>query len=389
MSNKEKVYRELQRHLDSQAVGFPATKSGAEIRLLKHIFSPEEAQIALCLDYRPEPVEKIYTKAKKYIGSPESLSKILDTIEKRGGIESIKVENKKHYFNVPLIVGMYEGMLHNLTPEFIEDFEAYTSDPKFGVALLSTELPQQRTIPIEKSIETKSNVSTFDEAKTLLKQAVQTFAIWECICRKKKRIVGEPCKATDRLETCLVVGEAAQRLIDCDKAKQIDLNEAIDILEKNQKQGLVLQPSNTEKVDFICSCCGCCCGMLAIHKQLAKPVDFWASNFYAAIDAESCDSCGVCERRCQVEAAKIPSDNEPASIDLNRCIGCGLCVPVCPKKAIKLEKKASEVKPPTTREDLVDIIMAKKKGKIGKLKVTGKLVVDAVTTGQTHLLKKN
>jgi hypothetical protein len=27
MNNNEKVYRKLQKHLDSQAVGFPATKS--------------------------------------------------------------------------------------------------------------------------------------------------------------------------------------------------------------------------------------------------------------------------------------------------------------------------------------------------------------------------
>jgi hypothetical protein len=50
-------------------------------------------------------------------------------------------------------------------------------------------------------------------------------------------------------------------------------------------------------------------------------------------------------------------------------------------------KKASEVIPPQTREELFDIIMDRKKGKFGKLMVTGKLLFDAVRTGQTHLLK--
>jgi hypothetical protein len=45
------------------------------------------------------------------------------------------------------------------------------------------------------------------------------------------------------------------------------------------------------------------------------------------------------------------------------------------------------VRPPKTREDLYEIIMAKKKGKLGKLKLTGKLIVDAVRTGQSNLLK--
>jgi electron transport complex protein RnfB len=167
----------------------------------------------------------------------------------------------------------------------------------------------------------------------------------------------------------------------------IELDEAISILEKNQKQGLVLQPSNTKQADFICSCCGCCCGMLRIHKSIPKPVDFWASNFYAKIDFDTCEGCENCEKRCQVGAVAISEKTQQATIDLNRCIGCGLCVPVCPQKAITLQKKSKEIKPPPTREDLYDIIMAKKKGKFGKLKITKKLIMDALTTGQIHLFR--
>ncbi len=42
---------------------------------------------------------------------------------------------------------------------------------------------------------------------------------------------------------------------------------------------------------------------------------------------------------------------------------------------------------PATREDLYDHIMANKKGSLGKLKLTGKLVKDVVITGNTQLLK--
>jgi len=58
-----------------------------------------------------------------------------------------------------------------------------------------------------------------------------------------------------------------------------------------------------------------------------------------------------------------------------------------PPKSHVPEKKPTEAIPPQTREDLLDIIMSHKKGKLGKLKVTGKLFFDAITTGQTHLLK--
>ena len=52
MEQDRKVYIKLQEHLDSQAVGFPATKTGAEIRILEHIFTPKEAEIATNLSYK-------------------------------------------------------------------------------------------------------------------------------------------------------------------------------------------------------------------------------------------------------------------------------------------------------------------------------------------------
>jgi len=54
------VYVKLQKHLDNQAVGFPATRSGVEIKILKHIFTPEEAEIVCCLSYQFEPLEMIF-----------------------------------------------------------------------------------------------------------------------------------------------------------------------------------------------------------------------------------------------------------------------------------------------------------------------------------------
>ncbi len=387
MEKDDDVYRKLQRHLDSQAVGFPATKSGSEIRILKHIFTPREALIAICLTYRFEPIEAVFERATHLVESPKQLEELLDRIEKKGGIESKGKGDKRFFCIPPLVVGMYEGQLGKLTPAFIKDFDEYTSDKKFGVEFLSTKLPQMRTIPIAVSIQPKHNVSTFDEVAQLVKQAEAPFAILECICRQKKALLGKPCNLTDRKETCLAISDIAQAALRNGIGREITLDETMSILEQNQKQGLVLQPSNTEKAEFICSCCGCCCGMLRMHRNLPKPVDFWSSNFFAVVDTDACDGCGNCEKRCQVGAARISTQNMQASIDRNRCIGCGVCVPICPQKAISLQKKPTEVIPPQTREDLLYTIMSHKKGTFGKLKVTGKLIVDAIRTGQTHLLK--
>jgi electron transport complex protein RnfB len=43
MIKEEAIYKDLQKHLNKQPVGYPATKSSVEIRLLKRFFNPEEA----------------------------------------------------------------------------------------------------------------------------------------------------------------------------------------------------------------------------------------------------------------------------------------------------------------------------------------------------------
>jgi len=387
MTKDELAYVKLQRHLDRQPVGFPATRSGSERRLLRHIFTPREAEIAACLTYKPEPLERVFERAKHLIETPEKLEEVLDRIEKKGGLESRVKEGRRLYCNIPLIVGMFEFQLGKLTPEFLKDFDEYTSDMKFGIELLSTSLPQMRTIPIAESIEPRHQASTFDEVALLLQTADAPYAIFECICRQKKALAGKPCQLTDRKETCYAVGHMAEAVLRCGIGREISLDESMSILERNQKEGLVLQPSNTQKAEFICSCCGCCCGMLGMQKLLPKPLDFWTTNFYALVDADACNGCGVCEKRCQVGAARVTETTRQSAIDLNRCIGCGICVPACPKKALSLQKKTVETRPPQTREELYDRIMAHKKGSLAKMTLAGKLVFDALRTGQSHLLK--
>ena len=46
---KSKVYRKLQKHLDKQVIRFPKYKSGADINMLKGLFSPKQAEPAIKL----------------------------------------------------------------------------------------------------------------------------------------------------------------------------------------------------------------------------------------------------------------------------------------------------------------------------------------------------
>jgi len=65
MKDQDQIYRDLQKDLNQQPVGFPATKSGSEIHLLKRFFNPGEARVAMTLSYRPRPLREIYEDVRE------------------------------------------------------------------------------------------------------------------------------------------------------------------------------------------------------------------------------------------------------------------------------------------------------------------------------------
>lgn len=375
MEQKERIYRDLQKHLDKQPVGYPATKSGAEIRLLKRFFTPEEAALAMHLSHKPAPAERIFETAGETGLGFNDVERMLDGMMRKGVIGHVEREGTRYFYAIPFVVGMLEGQLHKLTPDFLADVDAYTSDRSFGLEFLSTKLPQMRTIPVGQSIRQEHHITTYDRLVDIITGTDGPIVILECICRKMAGTKGNPCQITTRMETCMALGDVAKNWLRIGTGRAISKEEALDIARQNESDGLVLQPSNTQKVEFICACCGCCCGMLRVQKMLPKPVDFWSTNYYAAVAAEDCTGCETCVKRCQVNAIRLDEVLGISTINLDRCIGCGNCVVACPSQAMSLLKKAKEAIPPGDSEELYDIIMANKKGRLGKIKLATRLLL--------------
>ena len=130
MADEGDVYRRLQKHLDALPVAYPATESGVELRILKRLFTPEEAEVALGLSAVPEPVEKI--RAPPARRTPRrSSSGSLDRMVEKGAIFGGRLlprSGKKRYSRAPLVIGMYEAQVDRLTKELQQDFEQYARE---------------------------------------------------------------------------------------------------------------------------------------------------------------------------------------------------------------------------------------------------------------------
>ncbi len=403
MESTEQVYRDLQRHLDKQPIGFPASKSGADIRILKRLFTPDHARLATHLDYKLSTAEEVYARtkiaetpvghargaapsdaagsdaARSVVALSSGLSladveKMLDEMAAAGAIARVDKDGHRYFHTVPFVFGMYEYQAGRLSPEFLADAGAYFNDRAFGLSFLSTEVSQMRTIPVEKSVTVEHAVMGYDALVQLLNDSGGPFSVGECICRQTATMQGKPCKKTNRLETCMAVGDQAGVF---GGWRAVSREEALEIARLNQADGLVLQPSNTQKIDFVCACCGCCCGMLGVLKTLPRPVDFWATNFHAAVDASLCNACETCVETCQMGAVALADGPGTSRIDLHRCIGCGNCVAACPTGALRLDRRAHETVPPVDMQDMYETIMAHKKGTFGKMKLVAKLMLKA------------
>jgi hypothetical protein len=55
----EDVYLKLREFMNTLPAGYPSTPSGVEIRILKKLFSPEEAELTMQLKSEPEEVPAI------------------------------------------------------------------------------------------------------------------------------------------------------------------------------------------------------------------------------------------------------------------------------------------------------------------------------------------
>lgn len=354
------VYRLLQRHLDDQAVGFPVARSGADLRFLAALFTPDEARMALRLTYRPAPQVRVLEDAAPEFPSERALS-LLESAFSKGAIGWKMKDGAAHWYLLPVVIGIYEAQDGQPSRAFLEAAGAYMQTREYRRSFAAVKPSQMRTIPIGLSVSAPRHVATYDDIRSLVVSSKGPLAILRCICREESRLEGKPCRMTSRMETCLAMGDMASSILRRGHGREITAGEALEILRRNEEDGLVLQPANERQPEFVCSCCGCCCGMLGFQKALPNPADFWAANHLALVDSTACTGCGVCLERCQVNAVSLTGPDGRAVVDGRRCIGCGLCVPTCPSRAITLVLKEKEAVPPQDEEELYDRIRSNRR----------------------------
>ncbi|MBW1989429.1 MAG: 4Fe-4S binding protein [Deltaproteobacteria bacterium] len=323
------IYKSLARLLDSLPNGFPATPDGREIRLLQRVFSQEEAALFCELGEGARDAESMALGTGRPV---EEMEARLAAMREKGLVGSFLENGRPVYHVLPWVVGIYENQLPRLDRELARLWEDYRR--ACAGELLTRSPALMASIPVEQSLEVVHEPLPWERLSASLETG-GSFAVADCICRTKERLLGRGCDSP--LEVCLSIHPSPDAPQEHLRGRKISREEAWRVVSEAQKAGLVSMTANVRNGHyFICHCCGCCCDILTAVRQWGMHAAV-RSSFTAVLDEGLCSGCGECEGVCQVDALKM----EEGGVRLfsQRCIGCGLCVVSCSAGALGLARK--------------------------------------------------
>jgi len=327
----DESYERLAEALNALPNGFPRMPSGVELRLLKKVFTPEEADLTGQMSRTYETVAQIADR----VGLPEpQVKEMLNKMLLRSLVRPAVVDGEEKYRLGHFVLGWYEAHMPLKDKEFAELFEQYMIEGG-GDRILSPQPGILGVVPVRGSLKPEL-LQPYDDIDAHFKRH-ERFMVMDCVCRVQQNLVGSNCSMP--VKRCAFVGLPPQTPL---SDNILDREQALKLFGELEEMGHVhlgfygfIMTAEAPQFVGCCNCCGDCCGILRGLTDYGLSESPQRSNYRATIDLEQCIACGICTERCQVHAITEEKDNVPL-LDRAKCIGCGQCVIQCPADAVEL-----------------------------------------------------
>ncbi len=298
-------------------------------QLFRMIADEEEARILLAT---PGTAEEL---AEKLDASVQDLQGKLYLLYRKGLLFKSQKPQGTLYRMCRDITQFHDATIlwDGVTDEYLELWKRQTLEelPDY-INMVSMVLPKPltRVVPVNQPVEARSSILAFEDVEQIIRDAGR-LAVAKCTCRLVDGKCGKP------VDVCLQLGKAADYAIDRGSGREIDVDEAMEIIRISEEAGLVHVAMNKAYGShIICNCCDDCCVAFGLPIDPTKIVD--PSRFQAVVDEEACSGCGECVDRCFFDAITLleRDGEEVSNISADKCMGCGLCQVTCPEDAISL-----------------------------------------------------
>ena len=307
---REKIL-ELANHISRKKMGSKSgiTYQDPEYLILEPVVTDEMADIVLHMEIRKKTTAD---QLAPICGrSVEEVSTLLWDLAVAGVCFVNNIDGVDTYWYDTWVPGIMEMMVNNKEnvkkyPQIAEAFEAYgrVRGPKttgafpVGVGLM-------RVIPIERAIDGETRRASYEEVSKYLNEN-DIFTVADCSCRTAREAMGEGCGHLKE-DMCIQMGHAAEYYIRTGRGRQINREEAFEIIKRAEDNGLMHQIPNLDgsgETHAICNCCGCSCLSLRTA-EMFKNVDMVRSNYVSHVDKDKCVACGECVENCPVNALQL------------------------------------------------------------------------------------
>jgi ferredoxin len=340
------IYDRLVDKLDTLGKGYPRTKRGKERSFLEKLFTEEDAAFHIKMRRGSHTA----AETAQYMGI--SVAEATENLERMAHRHLIfwqygPGDTEKRYRLIPFVHGLWE-----FNPDKIERDDVmakgYHMLNGFGEALFDYRLPIVRVVPTRADTVKDDALLPIDDVRENIKKQNLIIAA-DCVCRITSKF-GKPCDCYDTLSCCIMFGDMARFYLEENVAntRVITVNEALAIVDDNDRLGYVTTVGHSSEYSAICNCPSCHCGlMLAARisnksgpKHGKQTFERWG-NYKCEKDDALCTDCGACVSRCPLRALSS-SDDGAVTLEPGLCIGCGLCVTKCPTSALILTRKPQE-----------------------------------------------
>lgn len=345
------AFEAVMARLDEFPSGAPATPQLRQI--VETLFTEEEAKLAGQLQLQPfrEPLSRICSRTGY---APEVARALLESMADKGLVFAREKDGEMAYALLPMVPGIFElQFMRARTDPKSRALAKLFNDYYFsgwGEKGFALKTAVARTIPIQQELPAGQAVQTYERVRDLIRGQKYS-ALTNCFCRHEHELLGKSCGRPK--EVCMIFGPFVDFAVERGFARRATAEEMFRALDLAESAGLVhLSDNLLDRINFICNCCGCCCGILGTITKLNLPGAVAHSPYRLRVDEAACTNCGACAERCQVRALWMEGDE--LKRDLHRCIGCGVCVSACEFSALSLERRpeAEIIKPFPTYLDL-------------------------------------